>query len=306
MKTNRNYLSWSQYSLWKSSKLQFYKRYVLGETGPILKAWDKGTEFSNYKETGEIPIYVTDPLLKQVADEVPSLDIMEYKLEVKIGEYNLLSYIDSCDFELNEFLEYKTGKDEWNQTLVNKHEQLDFYALCIYIKSNETILPKCTLYWIEVEDIEMTDGSIEKRYTGRIEKFEREFTEEDMVVMMSKIINVLKEIENYEHVELELEENLVDRYIKLSEKAEKIKKELDIIKLEVHNTLKLNDVKYGVTAKGKFSISERSNYSYSAELNNKEADYKAEIDELKRIEKNNGTAKVSKSESLLFKIIKQK
>jgi len=31
MKTNREYFSWSQYSLWKSSKKEFYKRYVLGE-----------------------------------------------------------------------------------------------------------------------------------------------------------------------------------------------------------------------------------------------------------------------------------
>ena len=304
MKTNRDYFSWSQYYLWKSSKFQFYKKYVLGEDGPNLKAWDKGKEFAEYKETGIIPNYVTDPLLQQVGDEVPSLDIMEQELRVEIGEYKLLAYIDSCAFDMEEFYEYKTGKDEWNQTLVNKHEQLDFYALSIYIKSGETILPKCTLFWIEIEDIEMTDGSIEKRYTGRIEKFERQFTKEDMVIMMTKIVNSLKEIEEYEYVELEIEDDLVDRYIELSEKAKEIDAELKIIKLEVLNTLKLNCVDYGSSSKGKFSISKRRSYIYSPKLNDLESKYKEEIDELKRVEKNDGIAKESISESLLFKLKK--
>jgi len=304
MKTNRDYFSWSQYYLWKSSKLQFYKRYVLGEEAPRLQAWDKGKEFSDYKETGELLTSVKDPLLVQVANDVPNLDIIEHELRVQLGEYKLLAYLDTCDFDLSTFYEYKTGKDEWTQKLVNQHEQLDFYALCIYIKSGETIIPKCKLYWIETEYIEMTDGSKEIRYTGHVEEFIREFTDEDMVTMMTKIVIILKEIENYEFNELELDENIVERYIKLLNDKKEIDSEIELIKLEVKNELLNNKIDYGITSKGRFSISKRKSYEYSGELVSKEKQYKDEIDELKNKEKNNGIATVLITESLLFKQIK--
>jgi hypothetical protein len=304
MKTNRDYLSWSQYNLWKSSKLQFYKRYVLGESGPTLSAWQKGKEFADYMETGEIPTFVTDPLLQQVGDNTPRLDIMEHELKTQIGEYKLLSYLDTCELDLTEFYEYKTGKNEWNQTLVDKHEQLDFYALCIYIKSGETIIPKCKLYWIETEDIEMTDGSKEIRYTGCVEEFTKEFTEDDMVNMMTKIVSVLNEIELYEHVEAELDETLVERYIKLLADKKELDSEINLIKLEVKTFLTNNDVSYGVSSKGRFSISKRKTFSFSSDLETKAKEYKAEIDKLKKKEKDDGIAKISYTESLLFNIVK--
>ena len=305
MNRNRDYFSWSQYYLWKSSKLQFYKRYVLGEEGPNLLAFKKGKEFADYKETKEIPTFVSDPLLSQVGDQTPELEILEHELRVQIGDYNLLSYLDTCDFDLKEFYEYKTGKNEWTQALVEKHEQLDFYALCIYIKSGETIIPKCKLYWIETEEIIMTDGSKELRYTGNIEEFTREFTEDDMITMMTKIVTVLKEIEEYEHVELNLDDNLVERYIKLEADKKEIESELNNIKLEVMNTLENNKVKYGITDKGRFSVSERKTYNFSPDLKQKEKEFKADIDKCKKKEKDNGIATFSISKSLRFNLIKQ-
>lgn len=303
MKRNRDYFSWSQYNLWRSSKMQFYKRYVLSEEGPRLAAWDKGKEFANYKETGEILTTVTDPLLKQVGDEIPRLDVMEHELNVQIGEYKLKAILDTCDLDLYNFYEYKTGTIPWTQTDVEKHEQLDFYALCIYIKSNEKILPKCKLYWIEVEDIEMTDGSVEKRYTGRVETFLREFTEEDMINMMTKIVRVLNEIEEYEHVEIDIDENIVNRYIKLIADKKEIESEINIIKLDVKNQLLNNNVKYASSEKGRFSLSERKNYVYSSELKEKESKYKEEIDIMKKKEQDSGKAKITYTKSILFNTI---
>lgn len=304
MKTNRDYFSWSQYYLWKSSKLQFYKRYVLGEDGPKLPAWDKGKEFSNYKETGILLNNITDPLLVQVADDVPSLDIMEHKFEVELGGYKLLAYLDTCEFDLSSFYEYKTGKNPWTQKDVDNHEQLDFYALCIYIKSGETLLPKCKLYWIETEDIELPNGSKEIRYTGHIEEFEREFTEDNMITMMTKIVSVIKEIDEYEFNELELDENLVERYIKLLEDKAEIESEINNIKLDVQNQLINTGVQYGISTKGRFSRSQRKSYEYSGNLVYKEKEYKDEIDKLKKEEKDNGIATIVITESLLFTKIK--
>lgn len=302
---NRDYFSWSQYYLWKSSKLQFYKRYVLGDDGLTLKAFDKGKEFSEYKETGVTPSYCTDPLLEQVANEIPSLDIMEHKLEPMLGNIKLLAFLDSCKFDLTHFDEYKTGKNPWDQKAVNAHEQLDFYALCIYILSEETILPTCSLYWIETDEIEFPDGSTELRYTGRIEKFDRVFTVEDMINIGTKINETVLEIEAYEHVEIEIDENDAKRYVELSAKEKEIKEELNLLKLKIFEEIDSNDAKYGDSEFGRFSISERKTYLHSPELLNKEAEYKAELDELKRMEKNDGTAKVNVSKSLRFTLAKK-
>ena len=304
MKTNREYFSWSQYYTWKSSKLQFYKRYVLGEDSPRLKAFEKGKEFGTYKETGDIPHWVTDPLLQQVGDSIPDLDIMEHELRPKLGDQELLCYLDSSALDLTEFDEYKTGKNPWTQADVNKHEQLDFYAMCIYLKSNETIVPKCRLYWIETEEIELPDGTTELRYTGNVEVFEREFTEEDIINMATKVYMVLKEIEDYEHVEADLDENTVNRYIKLVALEKKIKSEINSIKLEVLTHLKNNNVKYGNTSNGRFSISQRKSYIYPAEVLEKEAEYKAELTKLKKEAVDSGKATMEISESLRFNLVK--
>jgi hypothetical protein len=125
-----------------------------------------------------------------------------------------------------------------------------------------------------------------------------------MVTMMTKIVIILKEIENYEFNELELDENIVERYIKLLNDKKEIDSEIELIKLEVKNELLNNKIDYGITSKGRFSISKRKSYEYSSELVSKEKQYKDEIDELKNKEKNNGVATVLITESLLFKEIK--
>lgn len=301
---NRDYFSWSQYYLWKSSKLQFYKRYVLGEDNLRLKAFDKGKEFGEYKETGLTPEYCSDPLLEQVANDVPSLDLMEHKLTPKLGDIQLLAFLDSCKLDLTHFDEYKTSKNAWTQKDVNAHEQLDFYALCIYIMSEEKILPTCSLYWIETEEIEFPDGSKELRYTGCVEKFDRIFTVEDMINIGSKISQAVADIKAYEHVEIEIDDNDAKRYVELISKEKEIKAELNLLKLKILDEIESNDAKYGQSTIGKFSLSERKYYTFSADILNKEADYKVELDELKRLEKNNGTAKVSISKSLRFTLAK--
>lgn len=299
MKTNRDYFSWSQYYLWKSSKLQFYKRYVLGDD-LRLDAFDKGKEFGEYKETGEIPHYCSDPLLEQVGSEVPSLDVMEHKLELMLGDIKLLMFLDSSRLDLTHFDEYKTGKNPWTQKMVNEHEQLDFYALGCYLVNGQTTIPTATLYWIETEEVEMPDGSKELRYTGKVEKFERTFTEEDIVNIGAKITQTVADIEAYEHVEIDIDENDAQRYVDLLQQEKEIKEELNLLKLKFFNAINDNDAKYGNSPVGKFSISERKTYQYTPDLLNKEADYKAEIDELKRQEKNSGTASIKISKSLRF------
>jgi len=301
METNRDYYSWSQHSLFKSSKLQFYKKYVLGEE-LHLPAFDKGKEFANYRETKEIPHFVKDPLLKAVSDGIPEIGIVETKIEVAMNDINLLCYIDECAEDFTEFNEYKTGKGIWNQKMVDNHKQLDFYALAIYLHS-DGILPKCKLYWIETEEVTVL-GEKQLMYTGQIECFEKQFTEEDINNIAFDVADTYTAILAYEHEEIEAEEDVVDRYIFLSDKANNIKAEMELIKMVILDELNAVGAKYAANTKGRFSISERKSPIYSKELLTKEKQYKNEIDKLKKSEKDSPDVKYTITESILFKAVK--
>lgn len=303
MKTNRNYYSWSQHSLFKSSALQFYKRYVLGEEGPRLPQFAKGKEFADYRETGEIPHWIEDPLLEAVSRAIPRLDTPEKEVRVELGHINLLAFIDESMDNCSQFHEYKTGKIPWTQTKVDAHKQLDFYALCLYILSGEKIVPKCTLYWIETEEVELRGDKV-LMYTGHVESFTREFTIEDIENIGVSIMTTCQEIEDFVYEEIPLEHGIVNRYIKLLEESKKIKNELDIIKLKVLDDLNSYGAKYAADEYGRFSISQRKSPIYSAELITKKHTYDNEIKALQQSEKDSPECKYTITESLLFKAIK--
>jgi len=301
MKTNRDYISWSQYYLWNTSKKQFYKKYGLNEKSLSNKQFQKGKEFSHYKETGEILPTVKNPdMLMIVSEAVDELEIMEHKLEVMIDKYNLLAYIDSGMDDCSEFFEYKTGKIPWTQDRVNVYEQLDFYALCYYIKSNQEVIPACKLYWIETE--EEDDGSLV--FTGNVEVFERVFTKEEIVLMMSKIISTVKEIDEWQYEELELDDEKVNKYIALTNEIKEKQEEVDLIKLEILTTMNDQNVKYASTNKASFTISERATWIYSKEIDELDKKYKNEIKQIKAKAVKEGVARKRVSESLRFTLKK--
>ncbi len=309
METNRDYFSWSQYILWKSSKFQFYKRYVLGDK-LHLPAFDKGKEFADFRETGEMPHYVDDPLLKSVSSLIPIIGKPEFKIEVGFDfsdvegdSIKLLSYLDECKEDLTEFFEFKTGKNPWTQESVNNHKQLDFYAACLHILSGYKIIPKCKLYWIETQEVEVR-GEKKLMYTGVVEPFTKQFTKIDIENILVDIATSYQEIQTWEYEEIELEDSQVERYLYLLEQSKSINNELNIIKLKVLDELNQVGSKYGVAKKGKFSISERKTPIYSKELVKLKKEYDAEIKSLQKAEKDSPNIKYSITESLLFKEIK--
>lgn len=310
METIRPHYSWSQHSLFKSSKLSFYKAYVLGEEKKSNIRFEKGKEFGKYKETGEIPHWVDDPLLEEVAEAIPDLDYKEQEITVdffkgredqKPDYYKpLLMYTDASKKDLTEFHEYKTGKTPWTQQKVNEHGQLDFYATGLYILSGQKVIPKCKLYWIETEDIEMTDGTIKVVYTGHVEEFEREFTEEEILATMIDILNTQREISEWDYNELELPEEKANRYIELLDKKAEIDAELNLIKLDVETQLLENGLEYAVAEAGKFSFTSRRSYSFSEELEELKDKYKTEIKKKEDLEKKTGVAKEYVNKSIRF------
>ena len=311
MITNRDHYSWSQQSLFLSSKLAFYKKYVLGQEDRSNIRFEKGKEFADFKETGLIPHWVDDPLLETVAEAVPSYDRQEEKLIIDLFTgvpedekppyaKPILMFSDSSNDDSSHVLEYKTGKVAWTQEKVDAHEQLDFYAMCYFIRSGQKIIPNFTLYWIETEDVELPNGDTSIRYTGHVEAFDREFSEKDILRIMMKTLATMKEIHEYEYLELELEDSFVNRYIELLDQQEKITSELGLMKLEVESKMMGDGVSYATGATGKFSVSNRTTYKFSKEVVDLKALYAKNIKKLEAIEKKDNIATSYSSSSIRF------
>ena len=319
----KGHLSWSQYSLWKTSKRQYYKKYSLGEESKTNKFFTKGKELGSYlqmlnENVDNVDSKIlaesisSDPMLFKIGQIVPTLDIMEDKLETEISGVKTISFVDSANIENTEFLEYKTGKvdpkgnDPWNQDKVENHGQMLFYALSYYIKSGRESVPKGMLVWIETIEEDVVDelGNFSHtilKFTGRVEMFLREFLVAELVDFEKDLLKTVKEIEDYEYNELEVAENVVERYIELKKMMDSCKKEMDAIKSEVLVEMNLDEVKYAASTKGRFSITERKSWSYSDVLTNTIKESKAFFIKATLLEQKDGSAKSKISSTLGFR-----
>jgi hypothetical protein len=327
----KDYLSWSQYSIWLTSKKQYYKKYSLGEESKPNKFFAKGSELSDYlklinenaSRIEKEPSYASvlaesmssDPLLHQIGKQVPSLDIMEDELNVELQDGSKIkSFVDSVDIENTVFYEYKSGKvdpkgkDAWTQDKVNDHGQLAFYALGYYIKSGRKDVPTCKLVWVETQivAIENEIGSFshdELHYTGRVEIFDRGFLVSELVDLEKKIIEEIAAIGEYEYVEMDLDDDIVSRYKYLKQLADETAAEMKTIKTNILTELDIDDIKYASSKSGRFSVTERRAWIYSETLTNSMEESKAFWVKATKLEQKDGTASGIINKSISFKEI---
>jgi hypothetical protein len=292
MKTNRPHFSWSQYSLWHKSKREFWKRYHLGQEQLSNRYFDKGKEFASYI-SANVQIG-QDQMLKSVSLKVPKLDIFENELLqdfiVEERKIKLLAYLDSTKFDFSEFIEYKTGKIEWTQERVLEHDQLLFYAAAIYLYTGE--IPKSTLVWVET--METQNGL---QFTGRIEEFVRIFSIPEVNRFLQSIHDTVLDIEAYEYDELEVEDEIVNRYIHLQNVIEQAEQEMAEIKLKIQTKMVINDVSFAKNTKGNFFLQSRKSWGYSSVVE----ELKQEIAKQQKYEQKENIAQFSVSQFLVFK-----
>jgi hypothetical protein len=293
---NRDYISWSQYDLFNKSPREYWKKYALNEDRSANKYFSKGEEFAKTVEGEE----TSDEILKAIMHIVPKFSQMEHKVEValKNGE-KMLCILDSCDELETKFYEYKTGKIPWNQIRAEKHEQLLFYALALYIKSERKVIPHCVLSWIETEEI---DGKLE--YTGNVEQFAVGFTKSKLERFEDKVIKTIEAIEDFIYEELELDEDLTNRYLELQILIKEAEQEVQEIRDKIQAQLDLSDMKYGVSETCKFTLSEQVRYAYSGRVMKLENEQKAALAKIKSEEVENGIALKTTSKVLRFSLNK--
>lgn len=186
------HISYSQIQLWKSNKDRYRKLYY--DNNSAYKLNNSGLEYGKVvADALEKGIETGDLLTDAAMLLLPKFDMADKEILVEIktkdGSFMVLGRPDSMNSVTNEFYEFKTGKGAWTANKAQKHPQMVFYAMLIYLKY-KVVLDHAHLVWIETED---KDGVVTP--TGKIEKFEVTFTLLDILNCIAETTKVAKEIE---------------------------------------------------------------------------------------------------------------
>lgn len=160
-------MSWTGYSAFLKDPERFIRHYVYGEENIETHAMTFGQEFATLlQERKKHP----DPVLDMALKAIPRLPEAEYRMKAVLpserGPIKLVGSLDGYNPKTHEFIEYKTGVRHWTQGKANRHEQIMFYQLMIYLNHGVWDNKK-RLIWVETKYGE--DGAIS--ITGDVRAF---------------------------------------------------------------------------------------------------------------------------------------
>lgn len=182
-KLPRGYISWSQYSLFLRSPAEYKRIYIDGGKGFESDYMDFGRKFAEALEGNKSDRQDIE-IMKEL---LPSYPKRELKIEAEFKGIKLLGVLDGWDPRKRIIGEYKTGK-KWTQAMVNRHDQLLFYALCVWLKYKK--VPKVRLHWVETS----RDNYGNLMLTGMFKNFKRDIRLSDLLLFANKIERVVKGI----------------------------------------------------------------------------------------------------------------
>lgn len=187
------HLSWSSINCWMTNPERFRKEYFENAEKLDTKYLRFGKGIAELIEKGKH---------KELLPDLPVYPNPEYKMQCDVMGVPILGFIDSYDPEKNVFLEYKTGKNPWDQRKVQKHDQLTLYATML--KAITGKMPEyCDLVWIETKEgkvpVEFDSGlsnnpDTELNLTGKMVTFHREFDEREIDRMEFVVRQAAEEI----------------------------------------------------------------------------------------------------------------
>jgi len=185
----RGYLSYSQLVLWEKSKNNYYQTYYEGVPSVSNKYMALGKKVAEYLENGEMEEY--DPIIECIGIIIPAYPKKEYPFTVMFEGIKLYAKFDGFNPKKLELGEYKTGK-KFTQAMVNKSDQLTFYAFMIWLKHKK--MPKIQLHWAKTK--ELSEDTI--CLTGELKTFDTKRTVKDFILMSKRIKKTAKEITELE------------------------------------------------------------------------------------------------------------
>ena len=205
--------SYSQYSLWKRSPDQYREKYYLGGTSFENRETIFGKTFASrlehwkeIKKLGKEKSGIEENYYN-ILKRVPKYQFPEHRIEHNIGMVPFISVLDSFSKRNKSVIDYKTGREPWNDLRLYKDEQAVIYSLMVKLAYGE-VNPLVKWVWIETEyapemqqvgSRQLLGESNELRFTGRIEIFKRRIAEWERRDMAKKIQTVAQEIsEDYQ------------------------------------------------------------------------------------------------------------
>ena len=130
-----------------------------------------------------------DEVLENLRIFLPQYQNKEFKIEAEINGVPILGKLDGFNTDPIKVGEYKTGRF-WSQEMADDTEQLDWYALLVYLKFR--VLPDkipMTLTWMPTD----WNGG-DPQVTGEIVNFETRRSTMRVLMIGKKIVDVWKEI----------------------------------------------------------------------------------------------------------------
>ncbi len=188
--TPRPYLSWSQFNLFRSSKMRYVSAYIYGEKYENEGMYE-GKKFADMLEKDEA---VDDPVIEQIRIMLPSFKEREFEISTEVGGIPLFGKFDGFDKKKLVLDEIKTGQNGWDQRRVDKCEQITFYSLLIHQAMKE-VPKKIRLHYIPTEKV---NGKI--RFTGDYKTF---ITKRDIGDIVNLLVPIKKTWEEIKKVSKE-------------------------------------------------------------------------------------------------------
>jgi hypothetical protein len=187
------YLSQSQIELWTRDKNRYKEIYFKKK---YIKLNNYGIKMGGYVakllEEGELS---NDATIDSVLEILPKYDLMDKEIKVEFKSkdirFNLLGRPDSLCSKTYAFREYKTGTYPWTQYKADKHFQIYFYQLLIYLKYNIT-LKEAWLDWMPTT--KESDGTVV--FNGNIKSFKVELSTKTLIDTMVYVQKIAQEIHN--------------------------------------------------------------------------------------------------------------
>jgi hypothetical protein len=213
--TPRQYLSFSQMTLFEMSPNKFIDKYLYGQKQRISRNIAYGKKMADGLERGEA---TGDPMLDLMMAKIPKFERMDEVIQDKKGEkvwyevdkkfykvpvlkdkkeeIPLLSKPDTANRNYSKFKEYKTSVRKWTQSMVDNSGQITFYATAIWLKTGK--IPT-DIELVNVEVAYQNGGHLAP--TSNIFTFKTERTMVDIIKMTGRIKSAwrgIKELYNKE------------------------------------------------------------------------------------------------------------
>jgi hypothetical protein len=138
-KNGNSYLSYSQLSLFKRSKEEYFEQYIIGKPFEGNAYTDFGTKVGEALEKDNYSDFSINE--KETLKKVTRLDLFERRTILNCKGFYIVGYIDSLTSDFSRLIDYKTGgKKKESEYIKPEYTQLHLYALSL--RQETGITPK--------------------------------------------------------------------------------------------------------------------------------------------------------------------